>query len=477
VKQALGLKLEAGGKAASSRAVPQASGLMPPASYRGRVLSRRTVLRGLGAAVALPLLDAMVPTRLFAGEPAAVRRLLFICVPNGVHLPHWTPAAEGPLGALPPILEPLAPHKSELTVLSGLTLDNARDKGDGPGDHARGCAAFLTGARARRTAGADLRCGVSVDQVAAAKLGEATPLASLELGCEPSPAAGNCDNAYSCAYTSNISWKTETMPMSKEVDPAAAFDRLFGAHSRGETAEERVRRLLSRKSVLDLVAEDAKRLGLSLGGTDRAKLDEYLSAVRDIEKRIDRSAKEGDAALPAGAARPSGIPTDFREHLRLMSDLIVLAFRADATRVISLLVANEQTNRSYPFLGVPESHHDVSHHGDDPEKHAKISRINRFHVEELAYLLGKLKAAQEGGGSLLDTAAVLYGSGISDGNRHDHENLPILLAGRLGGTLSPGRHVKHPFDTPLANLYVALLDKVGARAGKFADSTGPLSGV
>jgi hypothetical protein len=441
-----------------------------------RTLSRRTVLRGLGAAVALPLLDAMVSSRLlFAGEPEAAKRLLFICVPNGIRMDQWTPAAEGALAALPPILEPLAPLVGDVSVLSGLTLDNARDKGDGPGDHARGCAAFLTGARARKTRGADIRCGESVDQVAASRLGEATPLASLELGCEPPTPVGRCDNAYSCVYTSNIAWKSATMPLSKEIDPALAFDRLFGAPQPGETAEQRATRLAFRRSVLDLVGDEAKRLSGRLGATDRDKLDEFLSAIRDIERRIDRAAKEGDTVAAGGAVRPKGLPGDYREHLRIMSDLIVLAFRSDATRVITFLTANEQTDRSYGFLGVPESHHEMSHHGGDPEKHAKVARINRFHVEELAYLLGKMKAAKEGSGSLLDATAVLYGSGISDGNKHNHEDLPIVLAGRLGGTLSPGKHLRFPKETPLANLHLALLDKSGVRAAKFADSTGPLA--
>jgi hypothetical protein len=440
-------------------------------------LSRRAVLRGVGAAVALPLLDAMWPARLFGAEPETALRLAFLYVPNGVHMPMWTPAAEGPLAALPPLLEPLAPHAKDVQILSGLTLDGARDKGDGSGDHARACAAFLTGAHARKTGGADLRVGVSVDQAAAAKLGEATPLASLELGCDEAMTSGQCDNAYSCAYSANLSWRTPSLPMSKEIDPRLAFERLFGGPSTGESAEERLARLALRRSVLDLVEDDAKRLAAKLGATDRGKLDEYLSAVRDMERRIDRAAKSGDAVAPAGAARPTGVPADFREHLRLMLDLVVLAFRADATRVVTLPFGNEQTNRSYGFIGVPDAHHEVSHHGDDPEKLEKIARINRFHVGELAHLLGELKAAKEGDGSLLDATAVLYGSGISDGNKHNHENLPILLAGRLGGSLSPGKHVRYAAETPLCNLHLALLERVKVRVPKFGDSTGPLAGI
>jgi hypothetical protein len=440
-------------------------------------LSRRTVLRGVGAAVALPLLDAMWPARAFAADAAAPLRLAFLYVPNGVHMPAWTPAAEGPLATLPPTLEPLAPHAKSVQVLSGLTLDGARDKGDGAGDHARASAAFLTGAHARKTGGADLRCGVSVDQMAAAKLGDATPLPSLELGCDPAMTSGQCDNAYSCAYSANVSWRTPSLPMTKEDNPRLAFERVFGGPSTGESAEERLRRLAMRRSVLDLVGDDAKRLAAKVGATDRGKLDEYLSAVRDMERRIDRAAKGGDVAAPAGAARPTGIPADFREHLRLMLDLVVLAFRADATRVVTLLFGNEQTNRTYGFIGVPDAHHEVSHHGGDPEKLAKIAKINRFHAEQLAYFLAALSSAKEGDATLLDASAVVYGGGISDGNRHNHEDLPILVAGRLGGSLAPGKHVRFAPETPLCNLHVALLDRVGVHAPKFGDSTGPLAGI
>jgi len=445
---------------------------------RNARLSRRTVLRGVGAALALPLLDAMIPAaRLFAAESPAARRLVFLYVPNGVHLPAWTPAVEGPLKTLSPILESLAPHAADVQVLSGLTLDGARDHNDGSGDHARASAAFLTGAHARKTGGADLRCATSVDQMAATKLGDATPLPSLELGCDEAMTSGQCDNAYSCAYSANISWKSETMPMSKEVDPRLAFERLFGGPSNGETAEARLARLALRRSVLDAVGEDAKRLSSRLGATDRAKLDEYLAAVRDMERRLDRAAKGGDAVAPVNAARPTGIPADFREHLKLMLDLVVLGFRADATRVVTFMFGNEQTNRSYPMIGVPEAHHEVSHHGGDPAKHEKITRINRFHAEQLAYFLAELKKNKEADATLLDASAVVYGSAISDGNRHNHEDLPILVAGRLGGALSPGKHVRYPAETPLCNLHLALLGAVGVKTTKFGDSTGVLVGI
>jgi hypothetical protein len=443
----------------------------------GLRLSRRTVLRGAGAAVALPLLDAMLPRYLFAGEPEAPLRLVFLCVPNGIHMPEWTPKTEGALDALPPILEPLAPHAKDVQVLSGLALDGARDHGDGPGDHARSGAAFLTGAHPKRTMGADLRAGVSVDQVAAAKLGETTRLPSLELGGEPAMTSGQCDNLYSCAYSANISWKTESQPMSKEVDPRLAFERLFGGPDNGETATERAERLFLRRSVLDAALADATRLGSKLGTTDRRKLDEYLTAVRETEKRIDRVAKEGDLSAPAGATRPPSYPADYRERIGIMDDLIVLALQSDATRVVTFLVANEQSNRTYGFLGVPDAHHEISHHGGDPVKQGKLAKINRFHVERVAYLLEKMKSVKEGDHTLLDRTALVFGSGISDGDRHNHDDLPILLCGRLGGSLSPGRHVRFPADTPLCNLYLALLDRVNVRVAKFGDSTGRLAGI
>jgi hypothetical protein len=444
---------------------------------RGRRLSRRAVLRGAGAAIALPLLDAMIPAGLFAGEPEPALRLVFLCVPNGIHMPEWTPKAEGLLEKLPSILEPLAPHATDVSVLSGLTLDGGRDHGDGPGDHARSCASFLTGAHPKKTAGADLHAGVSVDQAAASKLGDVTRLPSLELGCEASMNSGQCDSGYSCAYSANVSWRSESTPSSKEVDPRLAFERLFGGPDTGETAAERAKRLLLRRSVLDAAQDDAKRLAGTLGPADGAKLDEYLTAVRELERRIVRAAKDGDGDAPAGAVRPKGVPDDVRAHIRLMSDVIVLALQSDTTRVATFLVANEGSNRSYGFLGVPDGHHEISHHGGDAAKQEKIRKINRFHVEELAYLLDRMATVREGTGTLLDRSAVVYGSGIGDGNRHNHDDLPIVVAGRLGGSLAPGRHVRFPAETPLCNLYLSLLDRVNVRLARFGDSNGRLAGI
>jgi hypothetical protein len=309
--------------------------------------------------------------------------------------------------------------------------------------------------------------------VAARRFGQATRFPSLELGCDRGMMSGNCDSGYCCAYSANISWKTESTPLAKEVDPRLVFERLFSNGVKGENAQARARRERRRKSILDFVAEDAGQLRTQLGATDRRKLDEYLSSVRELEARIARPA-EGEPGTQAGFAKPSGIPKDYTEHLRLMCDLIALAFQGDLTRVVTFVLANEGSNRSYRFVGVPEGHHDLSHHGGKKEKQAKLRTINRFHVTQLAYLLGRLREVKEGDGTLLDQCLIVYGSGIGDGNRHNHDNLPILLAGKGGGTVRPGRHVRYPKETPLTNLHLALLDRLGAHADALGDSTGVL---
>jgi hypothetical protein len=438
-------------------------------------LSRRTVLRGLGTALALPWLEAMGPLTAWAhGTPAtqaAPNRLAFLYVPNGKNMPDWTPRAEGAGFDLPPTLEPLKPVRDEVLVLTGLTADKARPHGDGPGDHARALAAFLTGSQARKTDGTDIRAGISADQVAAARVGDQTRLPSLEIGCEQGAMAGNCDSGYSCVYSSTMAWRSATQPLPKEVNPKLVFERLFG----GPDAD-RARRDRERKSILDFVLEDSKDLQGKLGANDQRKLDEYFAVVRDVERRIERAAKMPEVK-PAGVARPAGTPARYDEHLRLMCDLLVLAFQADVTRVCTFVFANEGSNRPYPFAGVPEGHHDLSHHGNDAKKRAKIRDINRFHVTQLAHLLTKLKSIREGGGTLLDHCMVAYGSANSDGNAHNHDNLPILLAGRGCGTIKPGRHVRYPKETPLNNLWVSLLDRIKAGVPSLGDSTGRLSGL
>jgi hypothetical protein len=430
----------------------------------------------VGATVALPLLEAMLPQTALGAPPQAGKpllRLAFLYVPNGKHMPDWTPEALGANFELPATLKPLQPLKQDLLVLSGLTCDKARPHGDGGGDHARAMSAFLTGAQPRKTHGADIKAGISVDQLAAQKVGRATRFASLEVGCEGGRNAGNCDSGYSCAYSSNLSWRGESTPASKEVNPRLVFDRLFNVGGAGGAAA--ARRDLMRRSILDFVAEDARGLKARLGTTDGRKLDEYLSGVREIEQRLARAEKVEVKGAPPGAVRPAGAPKNYQEHLRLMADMLVLAFQADLTRIATFVFANEGSNRSYRDIGVSEGHHDLSHHGRNKAKQAKIQKINEFHVTQLAYFLGKLKAVREGGGSLLDNCMVLYGSGNSDGNRHNHDNLPILLAGKGGGMLRTGRHVRYARETPLTNLYLSMLDRVGVSVPRFGDSTGRLA--
>jgi hypothetical protein len=394
--------------------------------------------------------------------------MAFVYVPNGKQMADWTPQSLGEDYQLPYILEPLARVKNQMTVISGLAQDHGRAHGDGPGDHARALSSFLTGQQARKTHGADIKVGVSVDQVAARKLGALTRFPSLELGCDRGAQAGNCDSGYSCSYSTNISWRTDTTPQAKEIDPKLVFERLFEG---GTNAADRSKQQRYRKSVLDLALEDAHDLRARLGIKDQRKLDEYLSSVRELELRISGAAKHADRPAP-DYPRPAGIPSDYAEHIRLMYDLLALAFQADLTRVSTFVVANEGSNRAYPFIGVPDGHHDLSHHRGDPEKQAKIRQINRFHVEQLAYFLEKLQGISDGEATLLDSSMILYGSGLSDGNAHEHSNLPILLAGRAGGTLHPGRHVRCEKETPLNNLFLSMLDRVGAPVDALGDSTG-----
>jgi hypothetical protein len=420
----------------------------------------------------------MLPRLATAATPATTpKRLAFLYVPNGAHMQAWTPKETGANFDLPSILEPLAPYKDRWNVLSGLACDKARANGDGPGDHARSQSAFLTGRQARKTAGSDIRAGVSVDQVAAGRLGTETRFPSLEVGCEGGKNAGNCDSGYSCAYSSNLSWRGESTPNAKEIDPKLIFDRLFAGRNPRESEEAAARRERNRKSILDFVQEDANRLKGQLGASDARKLDEYMVSVREIEQRIERFRQPVDPKATHGMARPSGVPKDYSEHLKLLADLMVLAFQADLTRIGTFVFANEGSNRSYAAIGVPEGHHDLSHHGGDDKKQEKIRKINVFHTTHLAYMLGKMKSVKEGNSTLLDNTMLLYGSGIGDGNRHNHDELPILLIGKGGGTLKTGQHIKYPFNTPLTNLYLSMLDLLGVRLPNFGDSTGRLNGI
>src|SRR5262245_1151294 len=442
-----------------------------------RSITRRTMLRGLGAAVALPWLDAMSPVATAAPVAKSPLRAAFLYVPNGIHMQDWTPKGEGTLGELPYILEPLQPFTNDLNIFTGLTLDKARANGDGPGDHARAQAAFLTGRQPRKTNGADIRAGQSADQWLANHVGEHTKFSSLEIGIEGGRQAGNCDSGYSCAYQSNFSWRNDTTPNAKEIDPKLVFDRLFGSGTKREQDESREKRDRYNKSILDFVNGEAKSLSKELGAADQRKVDEYLTAIRELELRIDkaREIKNAKTTFKPDMAAPTGIPKDVQEHMRLMGDLMVLAFQADLTRVVTFPLANDGSNRPYPMLSVPDGHHDLSHHGNAPKKHEKIRKINRFHIEQLAYILGRLKAVKEGDKSLLDQVMLVYGSGIGDGNRHNHDDLPILMAGHGGGKVKTGRHLKFEGDTPLMNLYLAMFERMGCPVRSFGDSTGVLA--
>jgi hypothetical protein len=440
-------------------------------------IPRRTFLKGMGTAMALPFLEAMVPRAraLAATTPKPPLRMAFLYVPNGANMADWTPAREGSDFELPAILEPLHAHRGELSVLSGLAHRKADPNGDGAGDHARASATFLTGVQARKTAAVDIRVGVSVDQVAAGAIGKQTRLSSLELGCDKGQQAGSCDSGYSCAYQFNLAWKSAGMPLPPEVDPRLVFERLFSNGIPGETAESAARRRLGRQSILDFVLDDARRLRGGLGTNDRQKLDEYLGSVREIEQRLENAEKF--TAPRTDYARPTSVPRDYEQHIRVHCDLMALAFQTDTTRVATFMLAHDGSNRSYPFVGVSDGHHDLSHHGNNAEKKAKIARINRFHVTQFAYLLQRLKSVREGEGHLLDNCMVVYGSGISDGNAHTHHDLPVILAGRGGGTLRPGRHVRFPKDTPMANLYLSMLERMGVSTERLGDSTGVLNGL
>jgi hypothetical protein len=440
-------------------------------------IPRRTFLKGLGTAIALPMLEAMVPSRLFAaGRDAASgtfpKRMAFVYVPNGVTMADWTPTAVGTDFKLPPILEPLQPFQKELLVLSGLAQDKARANGDGGGDHARASATFLTGCQARKTAGAEIKAGVSVDQVAAQKLGHLTRFPSLELGCDRGHKSGSCDTGYSCAYSYNISWKTESTPLPPEVDPRLAFERLFGNGAKSEVGRNQALRTRYQKSILDFVVEDANRLKSNLGATDRHKLDEYLTAIREMEQRIE-GAERFAGSLP-DYQRPNGIPKDFEHHVQLMFDLLALALQTDSTRISTFVLAHDGSDRSYPGIGAPEGHHTLSHHRHDEEKIQKLTKINHFHMTQFAYFLNRLKSVREGEGTLLDNCMIVYGSGISDGNSHAHDNLPVLVAGKGNGAIQTGRHIRFDRETPLNNLYLSMLDRMGVPADKVGDSTGKL---
>ncbi len=439
-------------------------------------LSRRTFLRGAGAVMALPLLDKMTPVAAAGSTSTSASpvRTAWVFFPNGTIVDQWQPSSGGGDWQITPSLEPLADFKDDMLIFTGLAQHNARSLGDGAGDHARSAASFLTGAHPVKTDGADIRVGKSIDQVVADIIGRETRLPSIELGTERGRNAGNCDSGYSCAYSSNISWRTPSQPTAKEVNPRLAFERLFGSGS--NDGVDREKRMFYRKSILDMVAADASELKKSLGQNDRRKLDEYFSSVREVEMRIDRLRIAPAIATP-DFETPEKPPEETREHIRLMYDLLALAFQTDTTRVATYMLANEGSNRTYPIVGVNDAHHGLSHHQNDEEKMAKIAKIDRFFAEEFAYFLKRLKETKDGESNLLDNSLILYGCAIGDGNRHNHDKLPILMAGRGGGRVKPGRHIKMNHETPLNNLYLSMVECAGADIKEFGDSTGKLKGL
>ena len=430
-------------------------------------LPRRTFLRGVGAALALPLLDAMVPAATAMAQTAATppRRLGFVYIPMGMNPEPWMPAEVGRLTTLSPSLSPLMPFLDHVTVVTNLEISDAHTTGN----HAAANSSFLTCVRPKRTEGSDYFNGTSVDQMAAKTIGGDTPLPSLEIGTDLIAQVGNCDNGYACAYMNSLSWASPTAPNPTEADPRIVFERLFGD---GGTPEQRQAELKMNKSILDWVLEDMSTLQEQLGTSDRDKVDGYLNTVREVERRIQQAEQSAADSPLTDLTRPTSVPEAWEDHVKLMYDLQVLALRADLTRVITFQMAREASTRTYPQIGVPEPHHPTSHHTDDPEKLAKLAKINQYHVSLFAYLVDQLQQTEDGDGTLLDHTTYLLGSGLGNPNVHDHRNLPIIVASGAGSSIGGGRHVKYDESTPLANLHLTLLDDVGMRLDDFADSSG-----
>jgi hypothetical protein len=457
----------------------------PSAMPLAEGLSRRHFLRGLGACLTLPALASLGPTRLLAaGSPASATapaggapvRTAFVYFPNGSIPSAWWPERTGTDFELSPTLSSLAPHRSQIQIVGGLEHLNATAGGDGAGDHARANGTFLTGVRMRKSA-TDIRAGISIDQIIAQKIGHQTRLPSLELTCDARRNTGACDSGYSCAYQYNVSWSSATTPMTPEANPRLVFERLFGSGSPGERAISLQQRREQQRSILDFVMEDAHAMQRRLNARDRDKLDQYLTGVRELEGRIQRAEQFGPVTDPQ-IETPAGIPPTYGEHVQMMFDLMVLAFQTDSTRVATFLLAHDGSNRSFKEIGVSDGHHDLSHHFNDAEKIQKIREIDTWYVQQFAQFLGKLEATKDvDGRSLLHNSMILYGSGNADGNRHSHDNLPILLAGAGGGSLTPGRYVRHG-RAPATNLFLSMADRMGVTGlERFGDSTGRLANI
>lgn len=434
-----------------------------------KAVGRRTFLRGIGAAVALPLLDSMTPA-MAASTPGPIRAAWFY-VPNGIDMRNWVMPDEGPLGKLSPILQPLEPLKDEFLMLSNLTANWGRPLLVGAGDHGRALAAYMTGSFVNQSV-ANLRLGVSADQIIANAIGKETRLPSLEIGLEETRQAGNCDNGYSCSYAYNVAWKTATQPLPPVSEPRTLFERLFGTDV-FTSPEDRSRRLAMRRSILDSVMDSTRKVQLTLGPVDRRKLDEYLTSVRQVEQQIERAEKDGKIIIP-GMDKPFGVPPDFADYFKLMTDMLFIAFQADLTRVATVMIGREGSNRPYPEIGIPDSHHPITHHQKNPVLLDKISAINTYHVKLFSGFLQKLKDTKEGDTNLLHNSMICYGSGLSDGDTHLHDELPTLLAGRGGNFFTPGRQIIYQRETPVTNLFATMAQRMGVRADHVGDSTGQL---
>jgi len=428
----------------------------------------------MGTVVALPFLDAMVPAFAKAATAKPPLRMAFVYVPNGIDMRGWNPDYEGKLAALPRTLQPLVPLKDDLLLMGNLTHNTGRALLDGAGDHGRCCGSYLTGIQVKKST-TDIKAGVSMDQLIANQIGKQTRFPSLELGLEDARQSGDCDSGYSCAYTNNLAWRSETQPLPPILDPRALFERLFG-DGVAMTPEARVRQAKYRRSILDFVTDDTKKLEMGLGPTDRRKLDEYLSSIRAVELQLEKAEKD-NAQIDPHMDKPYGVPADFAEHFRLMTDMVTIAFQADQTRVLTFLVTHEGTSRAYREIGISDGHHPLTHHMGNQEKLDKVAEINLYHMKQFAAWMQRLKATKEGDGSLLDHSMIVYGAGLSDGNRHLHEDLPTLIAGRANGTIKTGRRVVYRRETPMCNLFLSMMDRMGVQMEHFGDSTGRLEGA
>jgi hypothetical protein len=441
----------------------------------GSTLPRRTFLKGLGtAAVGLPFLDAMAPVFAASSVPAPPVRMAFFYYPNGMIMDAWTPDYEGKLGELPRTLKPLEPYKEDVLQLGNLTHNTGRALLDGAGDHGRCSGSYLTGIQVKKSV-VEIKAGVSFDQIVAKEIGNQTRFASLELGMDDARQAGDCDSGYSCAYTNNLAWRSETQPLPPILDPRVLFERLFGA-GQPMTPQQRVLQSKNRRSILDFVTEDTHKLEGSLGPTDRRKLDEYLSAIREVERQIQR-AESDNRQIDPHMDKPYGIPTDFAEHFKLMSDMIAIAFQADLTRIVTFLVTREGTSRPYRELGISDGHHPLTHHRRQPELMEKVRKIDEYHMQQFAGFVEKMKSAKEGDRSLLDNSMIVYGAGLSDGNAHLHEDLPTLVLGKGGNYFKSGRRVLARRETPMCNLFLTMMDRMGVHVEHFGDSNGRLDGL